>query len=838
MKRRLFSVFMAFAMILTLVYAPVEKEFLTVITAEAASIKSSEITARADYMYNLKWTAAADLTGYINSSGTVTKRYTAGHQYHVPYGQPTSSMGFIGCETSVDTFLNATKNASSAFYTKRGGGTTGSMSSNYYSLDCSGFTSYCWGVSRHTTSNWTTLPVTNIGVCNSNNVGKIKVGDTLLTKGHIKLVSRVNSDGTFEVTEETPPEIRRTTYTASELASNHSGYTIYRYNNVQYDESSPSPIIIPDTNTTALTDVVFDSNFYFNKYPDLQQAFGYNHDALASHWLTSGINEGRAGSMFLDLTEYVERNPDLKNAFGDDYRAAYNHFIETGCNEGRESSVVYDGEYYQAHNPDLAGMSGADLFWHFVNHGTHEGRQASAQFDPAYYRAMNPDVADAYGDDWYSYYYHYALYGYDEGRESVGSIINAAILNVSSSGYDVVITVVDQNRVTKIAVPVWTQVGSQTDSQAQDDLIANWQTKCLATKTGTNKYTYHVNTADHKKESGVYCTDIYVFEGNEIIDSWNIEAGKRIIVEVPAAVYKITFDANSGSVSPTSKDVTYGLTYGTLPTPTRNGYSFNGWYTAKTGGTKITDSTKVTLGGNQTLYAQWTAKEFTIKYDANGGSVSPTSAKVKMDAAYPSPPVPQRTGYTFNGWFTAKTGGTKITSSTKFTAATDQTLYAQWTAVPATTTTTTAVTTTTTTTTTTTSPELSLDKTSITLENGQQHEIKANQDNLTYKSNNTNVAVVSKKGIVTAVGEGNAIISVINADGDVAQLKVQVSAITIKGDCNGDGSFNISDVVLLQKWLLAVPDTYLENWKAANLCEDNRLDVFDLCLMKRELINS
>lgn len=159
---------------------------------------------------------------------------------------------------------------------------------------------------------------------------------------------------------------------------------------------------------------------------------------------------------------------------------------------------------------------------------------------------------------------------------------------MSSSGYDVVITVVDQNRVTKIAVPVWTQVGSQTDSQAQDDLIANWQTKCLATKTGTNKYTYHVNTADHKKESGVYCTDIYVFEGNEIIDSWNIEAGKRIIVEVPAAVYKITFDANSESVLPTSKDVTYGSTYGTLPAPTRNGYSFTGWYTAKMGGTKIT----------------------------------------------------------------------------------------------------------------------------------------------------------------------------------------------------------------------------------------------------------
>lgn len=58
----------------------------------------------------------------------------------------------------------------------------------------------------------------------------------------------------------------------------------------------------------------------------------------------------------------------------------------------------------------------------------------------------------------------------------------------------------------------------------------------------------------------------------------------------------------------------------------------------------------------------------------------------------------------------------------------------------------------------------------------------------------------------------------------------------ISGDVNSDGEFNISDVVLLQKWLLAVPDTHLENWKAADLCDDDILDVFDLCLMKRALI--
>ncbi len=58
----------------------------------------------------------------------------------------------------------------------------------------------------------------------------------------------------------------------------------------------------------------------------------------------------------------------------------------------------------------------------------------------------------------------------------------------------------------------------------------------------------------------------------------------------------------------------------------------------------------------------------------------------------------------------------------------------------------------------------------------------------------------------------------------------------IMGDVNGDGSFGVSDVVLLQKWLLAVPDTHLANWKAADFCGDDRLDVFDLALMKRALI--
>ncbi|MDU2155964.1 BspA family leucine-rich repeat surface protein, partial [Clostridium sp.] len=57
----------------------------------------------------------------------------------------------------------------------------------------------------------------------------------------------------------------------------------------------------------------------------------------------------------------------------------------------------------------------------------------------------------------------------------------------------------------------------------------------------------------------------------------------------------------------TSKTLTYGSQYGTLPTPTRTGYTFNGWYTAASGGTKVSSTT--TIGAsNTTIYAHWTKK--------------------------------------------------------------------------------------------------------------------------------------------------------------------------------------------------------------------------------------
>lgn len=71
-------------------------------------------------------------------------------------------------------------------------------------------------------------------------------------------------------------------------------------------------------------------------------------------------------------------------------------------------------------------------------------------------------------------------------------------------------------------------------------------------------------------------------------------------------VFTVSFNANEGIVNESSKTVVYGSTYGSLPTPTRDYYTFDGWYTAKTGGNKITESSVFNSAENVTLYAHWT----------------------------------------------------------------------------------------------------------------------------------------------------------------------------------------------------------------------------------------
>ena len=83
--------------------------------------------------------------------------------------------------------------------------------------------------------------------------------------------------------------------------------------------------------------------------------------------------------------------------------------------------------------------------------------------------------------------------------------------------------------------------------------------------------------------------------------------------------YTLTYNVNGGNALNTNtKSVNCGETIGTLPTPVRSGYTFDGWWTEATGGQKITES--VQIDRNTTIFAHWLSDEYTVKFDINGGS--------------------------------------------------------------------------------------------------------------------------------------------------------------------------------------------------------------------------
>lgn len=143
-------------------------------------------------------------------------------------------------------------------------------------------------------------------------------------------------------------------------------------------------------------------------------------------------------------------------------------------------------------------------------------------------------------------------------------------------------------------------------------------------------------------------------------------------------IVEITFNTNGGTVDKTSFAVFYGQKYGELPIPTREHYSFLGWFTEATEGTEITCESIVEALNNQTLYAHWSRNTYKVNFNANSGSVSTASKNVESGAMYGELPTPTRTGWKFLGWYTATSGGTKISSDTIVAINAEQTLYAIW----------------------------------------------------------------------------------------------------------------------------------------------------------------
>ena len=163
------------------------------------------------------------------------------------------------------------------------------------------------------------------------------------------------------------------------------------------------------------------------------------------------------------------------------------------------------------------------------------------------------------------------------------------------------------------------------------------------------------------------------YDGSSKVSSgtWNRTSDLSLKASWTAINYKVTFDANGGTCSLSYGTIDYGLTY-TLPTPTRTGYTFDGWYN---GETKVPDTGTWNYASNLTLKAKWTISTYTITLDANGGTGVDSKLTVTYGATY-TLPTPQRTGYTFNGWYD---GSTRVYNGT-WQRTSNLSLKASWTA--------------------------------------------------------------------------------------------------------------------------------------------------------------
>ena len=153
----------------------------------------------------------------------------------------------------------------------------------------------------------------------------------------------------------------------------------------------------------------------------------------------------------------------------------------------------------------------------------------------------------------------------------------------------------DRNKYTLTINPNGGTYNGSTSSTTTSEYFETVKEIVSPTKTG---YTFTKWT----KTGNSTLTDTTLLVGSENTTlTANYEANK----------YVVYFNANSGSVDTKSKEVIYNGTYGELPTATREGHEFLGWFTDASSGTQVIETTPVSITANQTLYAHW--KELTLK---------------------------------------------------------------------------------------------------------------------------------------------------------------------------------------------------------------------------------
>lgn len=151
----------------------------------------------------------------------------------------------------------------------------------------------------------------------------------------------------------------------------------------------------------------------------------------------------------------------------------------------------------------------------------------------------------------------------------------------------------------------------------------------------------------------------------------------------PANMHTVRFDLNGhGGSAPSDLTAASGAAIAAPAAPTDASYDFGGWY-REAACRNAWNFANDRVTQDMTLYAKWTLKKgslpsgcYRIRFDANGGTVEPAEMVTGTDGKLSHLPAPTRSGYLFEGWFTAAQGGTEIKRQHTFGA--NKTVYAHW----------------------------------------------------------------------------------------------------------------------------------------------------------------
>ena len=194
-----------------------------------------------------------------------------------------------------------------------------------------------------------------------------------------------------------------------------------------------------------------------------------------------------------------------------------------------------------------------------------------------------------------------------------------------------------------------------------------WYDNANYAASGAKQY-YTAACASARNWDKAQATTLYAgWKANTITLTWNSQGGSAVAntAQTYASGTKVKLPAN----------------------PTRAGYTFKGWFTAASGGTQITANTALPAS-NATYHAQWTANTIRTTWNVNGGKIDGNAGPFTRDTVYGSKTLGNawdiwaegrltRPGYTFDGWYTAASGGTKVTQSTALPS-TNAAYWAHW----------------------------------------------------------------------------------------------------------------------------------------------------------------